>query len=154
MIILLAPRLFAEEMNGQQILEKALNALGGKQKLEQIRSRYESGKVEVRGLIGTYELWNQAPDRMKQKLDLGVIKVERGYDGKNGWAKQAAIVEQQGADLHRIKRNALFMPLLHYGSSGVPVQLKGKETSRGIKTTLRRYNAADGCSRRGKNRSV
>jgi hypothetical protein len=65
---------------------------------------------------------------MKKLADLGFVKLESAYDGTSGWMKRTNIVEQKGADLERLKRSALFQPLLSYTSSGVRVQAKGKET--------------------------
>jgi|GEM_PF-964942 len=121
----------AAEMNTDQILDRAFHALGGKQKLEALSTRVSIGKVEVAGLNGTYELRMKSPNRMRLDLDLGVLKQSRGFDGKVGWTKQAGVTEQQGADLQRTQRSAIFLPILHYADAKVPVRLKGKESLNG-----------------------
>jgi murein DD-endopeptidase MepM/ murein hydrolase activator NlpD len=111
----------------QQVLEKALAALGGKERLEKIRTRAASGKVEAKGVSGTYQLWAKAPDRLKMKLDIAIQHLERGYDGTSGWEKRAGVRELGKAELEKLKQRAVFNPLLNYLNAGTPVELKGKK---------------------------
>jgi hypothetical protein len=105
--ILFAISIHAAEMTPDQILDRALDALGGKIKLKSLQTRESIGKAEVAGLQGTYQLRMKSPDHMRLDLDLGVVKVARAFDGKEGWVQQAAVSEQEGADLQRIKRSAI-----------------------------------------------
>lgn len=119
------------EMTGRQVIEKSLAAQGGKANLEKVQTRSVSAKVEVKGLSGTYQLWAKAPDKVKTLLDLGVLQQERAYDGAKGWQKQNSLEEVVGYDLARLKRSAVFAPLLTYAKDNAPAELKGKETLNG-----------------------
>src|SRR5947209_13823778 len=81
----------AQTLTARQVLDKALTALGGKERLEQIQTRAASGKVEANGVAGTYQLWAKAPDRLKMKLDVAIQHLERGFDGTSGWEKRAGV---------------------------------------------------------------
>lgn len=126
--LLALARVGSAEMTSRQLIEKAITALGGKDKLQAVQSYTASGKVQVAGLTGTYEVNAKSPDRYRLSLDLGVIQQVRGFDGTHGWVQQTSIAEQQGADLARIKRAALFLPLFAYAKAGTPSSFKGAET--------------------------
>jgi murein DD-endopeptidase MepM/ murein hydrolase activator NlpD len=117
----------AQTLTARQVLDKALTALGGKARLEQIQTRAASGKVEAKGVAGTYQLWAKAPDRLKMKLDVAIQHLERGFDGTSGWEKRAGVRELGTAELEKLKQRALFNPLLDYLNAGTPVELKGKK---------------------------
>lgn len=117
----------AQSLTAQQILEKSLVALGGKENLAKIQTRAASGKVEARGITGTYQLWAKAPDRLKTALDITIQRVERGFDGNSGWEKRTSVRELSETELERLKQRAIFNPLLYYLNAGTSVELKGKK---------------------------
>jgi len=117
----------AQSLNAQQVLDKALAALGGKENLAKIQTRTASGKVEAKGVTGTYRLWAKAPDRLKTTLDISIQHVERGFDGSDGWEKRTSVRELGDAELERLKQRAVFNALLSYLNAGTPSELKGKK---------------------------
>lgn len=117
----------AQSLNAQQVLDKALAALGGKENLAKIQTRTASGQVEAKGVTGTYRLWAKAPDRLKTTLDISIQHVERGFDGSDGWEKRTSVRELAESELERLKQRATFNPLLSYWKTGTPVELKGKK---------------------------
>jgi murein DD-endopeptidase MepM/ murein hydrolase activator NlpD len=117
----------AQSLNAQQVLDKALAALGGKESLAKIQTRTASGKVEAKGVTGTYQLWAKAPDRLKTTLDISIQRMERGFDGSNGWEKRTSVRELGGPELERLKQRVVFNPLLSYLNAGTPIELKGKK---------------------------
>lgn len=114
-------------MSARQVIEKSLAAQGGIANLQKIETRMATAKVEVRGLSGTFQIWAKAPDKLKTNLDLGVLVQDRGFDGAKGWQKQNSVEEVVGFDLARLKRAAMFSPLLTYYTAKTPVELKDKE---------------------------
>jgi murein DD-endopeptidase MepM/ murein hydrolase activator NlpD len=117
----------AQTLTAQQVLDKALAALGGKERLEKIETREAMGQVATKGTTGTYQLWAKAPDRLKIKLDIGIQTVERGYDGTSGWEKRASVRELDESELERLRQRTVFNPLLSYLNAATPVELKGKK---------------------------
>jgi murein DD-endopeptidase MepM/ murein hydrolase activator NlpD len=117
----------AQALNAQQVLDKALAALGGKENLSKIQTRTASGKVEAKSVTGTYQLWAKAPDRLKTTLDISIQHVERGFDGSDGWEKRTSVRELNESELERLKQRAVFNPLLSYLNAGTLVELKGKK---------------------------
>jgi murein DD-endopeptidase MepM/ murein hydrolase activator NlpD len=121
------PTVRAQSLNVQQVIDKALSAVGGKESLAKIQTRTASGKVEAKGVTGTYQLWAKAPDRLKTTLDISIQHVERGFDGSDGWEKRTSVRELGEAELERLKQRAVFNPLLSHLNAGTPVELKGKK---------------------------
>lgn len=115
----------AQSLNAQQVLEKSLIALGGKENLLKIQTRTASGKVEAKGITGTYEVWAKAPDKLKTKLDVSIQRVERGFDGWAGWEKRTSVRELSESELERLRERAAFNPLLYYLNAGAQAELKG-----------------------------
>lgn len=118
-----------------QILHKALKALGGKEEIEKVQTRVVSAHVKVNGIAGTYQLWAKTPNKLKMRLDIGINLQERAFDGEKGWQKQTNIQELTGPDLERLKRNAVFNPLLHHLKDATPMKLRDKKCFRGTKPT-------------------
>jgi Peptidase family M23 len=125
----------SQPLTAQEVLDRSFAAQGGKENLERIKTLVASGKVEVLGgFVGSYESSAQAPNKLRTKWDIEVIQQERGYDGVNGWEKLASVRELNGRDLVRLKRSALFNPLLTYTETRVPVELIGQEKVNDVDT--------------------
>lgn len=127
-----------------QILHKALKALGGKEEIEKVQTRVVSAHVKVNGMAGTYQLWAKTPNKLKTRLDIGIIVQERAFDGEKGWQKQTNIQELIGPDLERLKRNAAFNPLLHHLKDATPMKLRDKEMFQGHQTYVLEFKPANG----------
>jgi murein DD-endopeptidase MepM/ murein hydrolase activator NlpD len=134
------PTVQAQALNAQQVLDKALLALGGKENLAKIQTRRASGKVEAKGVTGTYQLWAKAPDRLKTTLDISIQRVERGFDGNNGWEKRTSVRELSRSELERLKQRAVFNPLLSYLNAGTSVELEGKKQLLGAEAYLVQFS--------------
>ncbi len=129
LLVLLAPLpAAAEQPTAEQILGRALQALGGEKRLSEIETREATGRIEVSGLVGEYSSWGQADNKLRIDIDLKVIRVDRAFDGTSGWERRNDIVAPLvGAALAPFARSALFNPLLSYRESAVPVTLAGRE---------------------------
>src|SRR5262245_13632601 len=73
-------------MMAQQVLNRAAQALGGKERLQRIESIYTRSKIEVSGLKGVAEEWQKSNGQRKEKIDLGnVYKNTTIFNGQSGW---------------------------------------------------------------------
>jgi predicted aspartyl protease len=71
----------------EQILDRWATALGGRDKLEQIRTVHSRGSVETGGMKGTFERWSTRLGESRTVLDIsGAIHQVTVFDGKQGWA--------------------------------------------------------------------
>jgi len=72
----------------KEILDKYVNAIGGREALLKIRSRYQTGTIELSpmGVKGTVESYSRADNRSLTKISLvGIGDVLDGYDGSTAW---------------------------------------------------------------------
>jgi hypothetical protein len=72
----------------KEILDKYVQALGGREAYEKIRTRTTKGTVELApmGVKGTVEVYQSAPDKSYSKLTLnGIGDIIEAYDGKTAW---------------------------------------------------------------------
>jgi len=96
-----------------RIVARAIEALGGRAALERHPSLHGRGTVEVLGgYVGPYQVWRRAPNSMRTQWDIGVIKHDLGFDGRNGWEKALTVRELPPLDHARVARRALFNGLL------------------------------------------
>ena len=94
-----------------QILERYIRAVGGKQALTKVKTRKRSGEVEVAGLRGTFQIFEAAPDNqlLTGSLPPPVGSVSQAFDGTNGWVKnQNGVFEMRGEGAAQAKQEANF----------------------------------------------
>ncbi len=139
-----------QALSAEQVVEKALAALGGKEALEKIQTQVISGKAEdSAGSVRPYQLWRKAPDKTRRKMDVGGYLQERVFDGTRGWWKQTYeniinVYEISGPELARVKRASTFNPLLFYLKAGVPMEIKGKDKIKGAEAYVVQFSPQEG----------
>jgi predicted aspartyl protease len=74
---------FAQD--AQSILDKQLEALGGKEVFITSNSYYAEGKLSVQTLNGTFKIWQKDPAYTRVEADLKVVKIIQGFNGKYKW---------------------------------------------------------------------
>jgi murein DD-endopeptidase MepM/ murein hydrolase activator NlpD len=123
----------AQTLTAREILEKSLAALGGEAAIAKVHTRTATGTIEVSGLTGTYQLWAEAPNKLRTKVELAPHHMEIGFDGNIGWEKRASVRELPEEELARLKQRANFNALLSYLRAATPAELKGKkQLARGL----------------------
>lgn len=104
----------AHAQDAGKILDKQLEALGGKEVFTTANSYYAEGKISVQTLDGTFKIWQKDPAYTRAEVDLKVVKIAQGFNGKFKWNKDQngklttqddpAIVSEQ-IDESRVMRN-------------------------------------------------
>ena len=74
----------------QQVFDKFATAVGGRDAWAKVQGRSDKGTADITfaGISGTYERHSGAPNKMRMIIDLGMAKVDQGFDGTVGWAAQ------------------------------------------------------------------
>jgi len=67
------------------ILNGYFEASGGLERLKAEKSSYVEGTLALAGLKGTLKAWSLQPDRSRAEVDLTVLKVTQGSNGKLDW---------------------------------------------------------------------
>ena len=74
----------------QQVYDKFATAVGGRAAWKPVTGRSEKGTADITfaGISGTYEQHTALPNKMRMTIDLGMLKIDQGFDGEKGWADQ------------------------------------------------------------------
>ena len=115
-----------------QILDKYVQALGGKAAMEKLTSTASKGTFELPtfGASGSAELWEKAPNKTALKLDIpGFGIVQQGFNGTVAWSQdpQSGLREKTGAELASEKLDAEFYKPLKLKQLYPKISVKGKD---------------------------
>jgi outer membrane lipoprotein-sorting protein len=130
----------AVAQTADEIVEKYLTAVGGREALAKLTSRTMTGTITIAtpqgDLSGPVEIYAQAPNKSRTlvKLDLssfgaGQMTVDQRFDGTAGYVIDTLQGNRDitGGQLENM-RNAVFpSPLLNYKERGATLELTGKE---------------------------
>ncbi len=124
-----------------EILDKYVKALGGKEAIEKVSSRVGKGALELEGmgLSGPVEMYAKAPNKNAVYIDLqGVGKVVNVYDGEKGYAlsPMEGLNELSGGALAQAKRNADFYEPLNIKKHFAKLEITGKEKVEGAEAYI------------------
>jgi outer membrane lipoprotein-sorting protein len=69
------------------ILEKHFEAVGGLDRLKAQKTVYQEGTIVIEGagLKGTFKQWSEQPLKLRQEIDLKVVKTSSGDNGEFSW---------------------------------------------------------------------
>lgn len=159
---LLAPSLpiSARTQTADEVVEKYLAALGGRDALSKITSRKGVGTVTVGtpngDLPGTIETYSKAPNKSRGliKLDLSAfgmsetMTIDQRFNGEVGWMLNNIQGDSQilGTQLENMRQNVFPTPLLNYKEQGMQIALLPEETVAGVKYVVLRLTPKAGSS--------
>jgi hypothetical protein len=115
-----------------QILDKYVQALGGKAAIEKITSMSAKGSIDIPtfGASGTVEIWGKAPNKNGVRLDIaGFGIVQEGFNGTVAFAQdpQSGLREKTGAELAGEKLDSEFNKPLKLKQLYGKITVKGKD---------------------------
>jgi outer membrane lipoprotein-sorting protein len=127
--------LTASAQTADEIVNKALAARGGVEKIKAVKSERVTGRISFTGgMEGTFVLELKRPRKMHLEIDLGGQSAVRVYDGKSaGWminpfAENKDVQPMSEEDLKGISEESDFDgPLVDYQAKGSQIELIGKE---------------------------
>jgi hypothetical protein len=130
----------ASAQTADEIIEKHLEALGGRAAFAKIESRTMKGTISATtpagDLSGTIEVTNQRPNKTRTLIQmdlsavgLGKMVQEQRFDGAAGYAMDTLQGNRDvtGDQLEALKNTTFPNPLLNYKEAGATVELAGKE---------------------------
>ena len=118
--------------SADEILDKYVKAIGGKEANEKVTSRFMKGTFEMpaMGMSGSVEAYTQAPNKSATVTEIaGFGKVQQIFDGKTAWEANpmTGLRELAGSELAAMKREADFHAELNYKKNYSKLEVKGKE---------------------------
>jgi zinc protease len=95
-----------------QILDRYVKAVGGREAWQKFTSRITTGTIEVpsMNLAGIVIIHEKAPDRLLASVVINGAAFRQGFDGTAGWTDdpQDGLRDQSGAELAEARRDADF----------------------------------------------
>jgi hypothetical protein len=139
----------AAEPTVDQILDKYVQAIGGRQAMEKVTSRVTKGTFELSamGLKGEIEIYAKAPNKSLSVQNVsGVGEILDGYDGKVAWSKNPmmGLREKSGAELAAIARASDIHAPIKTRQLYSKLEFKGKEKLGNRETYVILATPADG----------
>ncbi len=115
-----------------QIIDKYVQALGGKAAIEKATSRVSKGTFEIpaMGVSGTVEVYEKAPNKTISIVTVpGFGVINEAYNGTIAWAQdpQSGLREKSGTELADAKLDAAFYRPLKLKELFPKITVKGKE---------------------------
>lgn len=85
-----AARAEAQLPSVKQIYDRYAEAVGGVAAWKPVTGRTEIGTANITfaGLTGSYERFSALPNKNRLIIDLGMVRIDQGYDGEKGWLDQ------------------------------------------------------------------
>ncbi|RME42747.1 MAG: outer membrane lipoprotein-sorting protein [Deltaproteobacteria bacterium] len=112
-----------------EIVAKHVAAMGGKERIDAVKTLKLSGKVNVNGMEAPYVLMIKRPSSMRMDTEMQGQKLTQAYDGTNAWMQMGGRTMQMPpqAAAKMGEQTDLAGPLVDYESKGHTVELVGKE---------------------------
>lgn len=116
----------------KEILDKYVQAIGGREAQEKIQTRMMKGTVELApmGIKGTGEVYMAAPDKSYNKISLnGIGDIIEAYDGKTAWTINPlqGNRDKTGDELAQTKLAANFHREINFDKLYPKMEVKGIE---------------------------
>jgi zinc protease len=133
-----------------ELLDKYVKAIGGKEAIEKVTSRSMKGSfnLEAFGVADApVEMFAKAPNKRAMKIDIpGFGVVNQVFNGSTAWSSDpmSGLRELSGSELAQTKRDADFYGELNYKTHYNKLEVKGKEKVGSYETYVVEATPADG----------
>ncbi|MGQ9672144.1 MAG: LolA family protein [Candidatus Aminicenantales bacterium] len=133
LFLFLISSLVSPSQTTKDVLDRMIEAQGGRKVLETIKDTTMSGTIEIIqvGVNGSATLYMKEPNKMRLDIEFMGMVISHGYDGEVAWMvnPQTGQAEQLPENFSReIKRQALGNDaLLHPEKYGITYEFKGTE---------------------------
>jgi hypothetical protein len=127
----------AQAQTADEIIEKYLQNIGGKEKLRAMKALRMTGKAKQQGMEFPFTTINAEGGKQKQTFTFqGKEIVQPCFDGTTGWSTnfmtmKAEKMETEDADNMKREATDFPEPFLDYAKKGYTVTLEGKEKVEG-----------------------
>src|ERR1700722_2923761 len=134
---------------GEQVLDRYVQAIGGRAAWMKLNSRVSKGTIEIpamNNLNGTVEIHEKAPNLMLAVINLGGAAFEQGFDGKIAWSDnpQNGLRELSGGELDDARHEANFYHALELRKLYTKMAVTGIERVNGHDTYAVEATRAEG----------
>ncbi|MEM1204432.1 MAG: hypothetical protein AAGN66_14460 [Acidobacteriota bacterium] len=141
----------AEEMTLDQVVAKNMEARGGEDAWEAIKSVKIVGQMAMgQGIEAPFTIYFKRPDKMRLEFQFQGMTAVQAYDGSEGWQVMPMMGSTEPAamsedELKRVRNQADFEgPLFNWAEKGHEVELIGKEEVEGTEAYKLKIKTAEG----------
>ncbi len=116
-----------------QVLEKMIEAMGGRKALQAVEDMTATGTLEIvmQGMTGSATLYTKEPQKFRMDIEIMGMLITQAYDGEIAWStnpQTGAVEELTGEQLVLVKRQALGDSVyLEPEKHGIVYTLQGRE---------------------------
>ncbi len=134
----------------EEIIQKMIEAGGGKKALENIHDSTLTGTMEITqsGYTGELTVYKKEPDKMRYDLEIMGMVITQAFDGSSAWwtnPQTGATEEMPANEAEEMKREALpTVAILNPEKYGLSFEYKGKESVDGKDHYIIQQTYADG----------
>jgi hypothetical protein len=124
----------AVEPSAAEILERLIALRGGREAIRGRTTLSYRGDIAVQKMNGVIDSVRKAPDKTYQRIDLGPVVQESGFDGEVAWVRDPRGARRlEGKERDRAAENALFWRFLAHEDpgSGITVHDAGRGSVEG-----------------------
>jgi hypothetical protein len=120
----------------EDVLDRYVNALGGKDALLKVTSRVSRGTIELPGFgaRGRFEVHAKAPNKKATLIEVaGLGQNREGFSGTVGWSSSptAGVREKNGPELAKVRRESEFHRDLKFRELYRQITVAGREVDQG-----------------------
>ena len=140
----------AEKAEAKKIIEKLIEAQGGRDALSKIRDMTSTGDIELIqfGMSGSVTMYQKEPDKMRMDMEIMGMVITQAYDGETAWmtnpqtGTNEEMPEELAADTRRqsLGNDAILNP----EKLGITYTFEGKETIEGTEYLILKQVFSDG----------
>ncbi len=122
-------RAIPEGLTAEKVIEKSLEATGGRSKLEAIYDVTTTMTMEVQGMKIDAKMIRKTPDKFIMSMKMGDMLINKIlFDGESGRTSgMQGENTLEGKELENLKMQADFMPELDYSGNGYSIKLLSLE---------------------------
>jgi outer membrane lipoprotein-sorting protein len=136
-------------LTAAEIIDKSIEATGGRAAMEKLSSTYAKGTMEFTSqeAHGVMEFYAKAPNKQLIVMNLeSVGEIKQAFDGQVAWGQDPSgqVIEVTGAPLDDMKQNAVFNAALKWRDLFPKVELTGEDTVGGRKAFVIRLTNEKG----------
>lgn len=130
-LALAAPVAAQETISPDELIEKHIAAVGGREALEKVKSMVMTGSFELpaMGASGTINVYAKAPNKRMAVINIdGFGEIFQGFDGERGFSvSPMGSVDASGQMLEDMKRDSILHQALHLKEIYPKIEVRGKE---------------------------
>ena len=122
-----------EGITAEKVIEKYIEAIGGKEKLEAIQDMTVEASANMNGMTLQQKSYYKLPNKYASLMSInGNVMVEQKFNGERGVVKSfQGEQELTGEQLEEFKQQAVMNPELKYAELGIIISLEGVDKIEG-----------------------